>query len=162
LKVSLGYFTENCDLSRLADILSLSPVQLLVENDQTIQGGHIEPLQRFFDQVEQRRLPVKMTFDIGNWLWQDQSASTAARLLGRHVDYLHCKGVARRPDGKLIATPPTATDLHSWERLLRQMAQGVTRAVEYPLQGSDLLSLTREQVQTLARLGQSTEECPHA
>jgi hypothetical protein len=32
-------------------------------------------------------------------------------LLGRHVTYLHCKGVARRPDGKLIATPPTATDL---------------------------------------------------
>ncbi|NWB84123.1 sugar phosphate isomerase/epimerase family protein [Pseudomonas gingeri] len=162
LKVSLGYFSENCDLSALAGLLSASSVRLLVENDQTTQGGRIEPLLRFFDQVEQQQLPVKMTFDIGNWRWQDQSASSAARLLGRHVDYLHCKAVALRADGKLVALPPSAVDLEQWERLLGQMSQGLTRAVEYPLQGDDLLAVTREQVCTLARLGHSMEETAHA
>ncbi|MEG3012796.1 MAG: AP endonuclease, partial [Pseudomonas sp.] len=83
LKVSLGYFTDTNDLESLHALLNRHPVKLLVENDQTLHGGRIEPMQRFFTEVERLGLPVKMTFDIGNWQWQDQSALTAARLLGR-------------------------------------------------------------------------------
>ncbi|CAN7469545.1 sugar phosphate isomerase/epimerase family protein [Pseudomonas sp. GL-B-26] len=161
LKVSLGYFTDNSDLQTLSRVLGKSAVQLLVENDQTLHGGRIEPFQRFFTEVEQHNLPVKMTFDIGNWHWQDQSAASAARLLGRHVGYVHCKAVTRRADGKLVAIPPAASDLHLWEQLLRHMAQGVMRAAEYPLQGDDLVQLTTEHVATLARLGQTRLESAH-
>ncbi|WP_434573659.1 sugar phosphate isomerase/epimerase family protein [Pseudomonas sp. Z3-8] len=162
LKVSLGHFTDSHDLSALAPILATSPVQLLVENDQTLQGGRIEPLQRFFTAVEAQGLPVAMTFDIGNWQWQDQSATVAARQLGRHVAYVHCKAVARRDDGKLIAVPPALADLHLWEQLLKHMPVGVMRAAEYPLQGDDLAQLTAEHVATLSRLGQSRRETVHA
>lgn len=161
LKVSLGYFTDTNDLQTLAERLKQSEVQLLVENDQTLHGGRIEPFQRFFAAVEQHNLPIKMTFDIGNWQWQDQSAASAARLLGRHVGYVHCKAVARRADGKLVAVPPAVNDLHLWEQLLRHMAQGVMRAAEYPLQGDDLVQLTTEHVAALARLGQSRLEPAH-
>ena len=161
LKVSLGYFTDNSDLQALSRVLGKSAVQLLVENDQTLHGGRIEPFQRFFTEIEQHKLPVKMTFDIGNWHWQDQSATSAARLLGRHVGYVHCKAVSRRADGKLVAMPPAASDLHLWEQLLRYMAQGVMRAAEYPLQGDDLVQLTTEHVATLARLGQTRLESAH-
>jgi sugar phosphate isomerase/epimerase len=161
LKVSLGYFTDNSDLQALSRVLGKSAVQLLVENDQTLHGGRIEPFQRFFTEIEQHKLPVKMTFDIGNWHWQDQSAASAARLLGRHVGYVHCKAVSRRADGKLVAMPPAASDLHLWEQLLRHMAQGVMRAAEYPLQGDDLVQLTTEHVATLARLGQTRLESAH-
>ncbi|OMQ39086.1 sugar phosphate isomerase/epimerase family protein [Pseudomonas putida] len=161
LKVSLGYFTDNSDLVALARTLAQSPVQLLVENDQTLHGGRIEPFQRFFNEVEQHKLPIKMTFDIGNWHWQDQSPASAARLLGRHVGYVHCKAVTRRVDGKLVAIAPAASDLHQWEQLLRHMAQGVMRAAEYPLQGDDLVQLTTEHVTALAHLGQSRVESAH-
>ena len=161
LKVSLGYFTEHCDLPNLTACLNQQPVQLLVENDQTSQGGRIEPMQRFFVLFYQQRAPISMTFDIGNWQWQDQSASTAARLLGRYVTYLHCKGVARRPDGKLIAIPPTATDLHMWRQLMSHMPHGLTRAVEYPLQGNDLDWLTQEHVAVLATLSHAQPELSH-
>jgi sugar phosphate isomerase/epimerase len=161
LKVSLGYFTDNSNLQTLAQILSKSPVQLLVENDQTLHGGRIEPFQRFFDEVEQHDLPIRMTFDIGNWHWQDQPAASAARLLGRHVGYVHCKAVSRRADGKLVAIPPVATDLHAWEHLLRHMAHGVMRAAEYPLQGDDLVQVTTEHVTALAHLGQAQLESAH-
>jgi sugar phosphate isomerase/epimerase len=161
LKVSLGYFTDNSDLQTLSRVLGKSAVQLLVENDQTLHGGRIEPFQRFFTEIEQHKLPVKMTFDIGNWHWQDQSAASAARLLGRHVGYVHCKAVTRRADGKLVAIPPAASDLHLWEQLLRHMTQGVMRAAEYPLQGDDLVQLTTEHVATLARLGQTRLESAH-
>jgi sugar phosphate isomerase/epimerase len=161
LKVSLGYFTDNSDLQTLSRVLGKSAVQLLVENDQTLHGGRIEPFQRFFTEVEQHNLPIKMTFDIGNWHWQDQSAASAARLLGRYVGYVHCKAVTRRADGKLVAIPPAVSDLHLWEQLLRHMAQGVMRAAEYPLQGDDLVQLTTEHVATLARLGQTRLESAH-
>ena len=161
LKVSLGYFTDTNDLESLHALLNRHPVRLLVENDQTLHGGRIEPMQRFFTEVERLGLPVKMTFDIGNWQWQDQSALTAARLLGRHVDYLHCKAVARRADGKLVALPPGATDLHLWEQLLKHMTPGINRAVEFPLQGDDLVAVTAQQVATLALLGQPRAEHAH-
>lgn len=161
LKVSLGYFTENNDLAHLAAVLAEHPVQLLVENDQTLHGGRIEPFQRFFDGVEQQQLPVQMTFDIGNWQWQDQCAASAARLLGRHVGYVHCKAVTRRADSKLVAIPPTAADLQTWEQLLRHMPRGLARAVEYPLQADDLQHLTTDHVALLARLGQARLEHAH-
>ena len=161
LKVSLGHFTETHDLRALAEALTDSPVQLLVENDQTVQGGRIEPLQRFFRAVEQHGLPISMTFDIGNWHWQEQSASAAARQLGRHVAYVHCKAVTRRADGKLVAAPPAMADLPLWEQLLEQMPAGVMRAAEYPLQGDDLLQLTSEHVALLSRLGQPHQEPAH-
>lgn len=161
LKVSLGYFTDTNDLHSLAACLAEHPVQLLVENDQTLHGGRIEPFQRFFAQVEQHALPVRMTFDIGNWSWQDQSAATAARLLGRHVAYVHCKAVTRRADSKLVAIPPAAADLQQWEQMLTHMAPGISRAAEYPLQADDLQQLTTEHVAVLARLGQPGPEHAH-
>jgi len=161
LKVSLGYFTDTNDLHSLHALLNRHPVKLLVENDQTLHGGRIEPLQRFFSEVERLGLPVKMTFDIGNWHWQDQSALTAARLLGRHVDYLHCKAVARRADGKLVALPPGAPTCICGNKLLGHMTQGITRAVEFPLQGDDLVEVTARQVATLALLGQPRAEYAH-
>ncbi|PYY88667.1 AP endonuclease [Pseudomonas sp. TKO26] len=161
LKVSLGHFNAHHDLHSLGRLLAAQPVRLLVENDQTDHGGRIEPFQHFFSAVQGLDLPLRMTFDIGNWQWQAQSALDAARLLGRHVAYVHCKAVRLRTDGKRVAIAPDAPELRQWEHLLRHMTQGITRAVEYPLQGADLLALTSEQVKLLAHLGQSRLEPAH-
>ncbi|QNH77213.1 TIM barrel protein [Pseudomonas protegens] len=161
LKVSLGHFGAHHDLRSLGSLLADQPVRLLVENDQTAHGGRIEPFQRFFSAVEALNLPLRMTFDIGNWQWQAQSALDAARLLGRHVAYVHCKAVRLRADGKRVAVTPQASELQQWEHLLRHMTQGLTRAVEYPLQGADLLQVSAEQVGLLAGLGQSRLEPAH-
>lgn len=162
LKVSLGHYRAGYDLGELAQQLAGQPVQLLVENDQTAQGGRIEALQAFFADAEAQDLGVGMTFDIGNWLWQTQPVDEAAQRLGRHVRYVHCKAVRHNADGKLVALPPDDTDLQQWQRLFRQFPAGVPRAIEYPLQGDDLLAVTRRHVDSLARLGQPQEECRHA
>ena len=83
LKVSLGYFSADHDVAALAERLARYDVHLLVENDQTPQGGRIEPFTQFFAEVEALQMPIGMTFDIGNWTWQDESASLAALTLGR-------------------------------------------------------------------------------
>ncbi|WP_069943113.1 sugar phosphate isomerase/epimerase family protein [Pseudomonas putida] len=161
LKVSLGHFNERCDMTALAALLPAHGPLLLVENDQTTQGGRIEPLVEFFQNAEQLRLRLGMTFDIGNWQWQGEAAGQAARQLGRWVQYVHCKAVQRRADGRLVAIPPQAADLHEWATLLAEFAPGVVRAVEYPLVGEDLLALTRAQVRSLSALG-AEQEVAHA
>lgn len=161
LKVSLGHFSGGCDMTSLAECLAQHSVRLLVENDQTFQGGRIEPLRRFFGRVEELNAPVGLTFDIGNWQWQEQSAISAAKQLGRYVEYVHCKAVSRNAHGKLIATPPALSDLNLWEQLMMQFKEGLPRAIEYPLQGDDLLQLTRQHIYPLARLGQAQEAVTH-
>jgi sugar phosphate isomerase/epimerase len=160
LKVSLGHFSPSADLDALATWLSDHPVHLLVENDQTEHGGRIEPLLAFFDKAATLHVPVGMTFDIGNWQWQAQSPFDAALALGHVVEYVHCKGVQRQPE-RLRAAPPSPEDLQHWQLLLARMPGGIVRAVEFPLQGDDLLAVTRHHVDTLARLGQAQEEQGH-
>ncbi|WP_273820617.1 sugar phosphate isomerase/epimerase family protein [Pseudomonas asplenii] len=159
LKVSLGHYQPGCDVSALRGLLAAQAPRLLVENDQTPQGGRIAALLAFFEQVEALALPVGMTFDIGNWQWQNESATQAARQLGRWVRYVHCKAVERQPTGRLVAVRPRAADLMAWDALLGEFTPGVVRAVEYPLVGDDLLAVTRAQVDNLARLGLVAEVC---
>ncbi|WAH55584.1 AP endonuclease [Pseudomonas silvicola] len=158
LKVSLGFFAPHNDFDALNRSLAEQPVRLLVENDQTVQGGRIDPLVRFFTRAKEHQVPVAMTFDIGNWQWQEQSVFSAAVQLGQYVEYVHCKAVERTSVGKLVAIPPSAKDLQAWDELILRMAPGVMRAAEFPLQGEDLLQVTRGHVATLARLGQPHSE----
>lgn len=158
LKVSLGFFNARNDLVALKQVLADQPVRLLVENDQTDQGGRIDPLARFFARASEHDVPVGMTFDIGNWQWQEQSVFNAAVQLAQYVEYVHCKAVERTHAGKLVAIPPQARDLELWGQLLQRMTTGVMRAAEFPLQGDDLLHVTRGYVATLAQLGQANSE----
>lgn len=161
LKVSLGHYQPRCDLTALAAQLSADGPVLLVENDQTAHGGRIEPMLQFLLRCESIALALGMTFDIGNWRWQGESAVQAAHELGRWVRYVHCKAVERQANGRLVAVPPRAADLLAWEQMFSEFSPAVVRAVEFPLVGDDLLAVTRAQVNNLARLA-LTAEVSHA
>ena len=161
LKVSLGFYSPVSNPKALAELLEGQPVRLLVENDQTAQGGRIAPLAEFFSQVQKLGLPIGMTFDIGNWQWQQQSAASAALQLGRYVEYLHCKAVRRTPASKLVAVPPQPEDLQQWQQLMQHMRGGLVRAIEYPLQAIDLAQYTQTQVALLAGLAAAERETAH-
>ncbi|MBF8743446.1 sugar phosphate isomerase/epimerase family protein [Pseudomonas guariconensis] len=151
LKVSLGHYRDTCDLHALRPLLGRRTA-LFVENDQTVQGGRLEPLRQFFERAAALDLAPGMTFDIGNWYWQGESPVQAAQALGRWVQYVHCKAVTRRDDGRQVAVPPQASDLAAWRQLMTHFMPGVPRAIEYPLVADDLLGYTRQQVQHLAVL----------
>ncbi|MCD5993160.1 AP endonuclease [Pseudomonas sp. CDFA 602] len=156
LKVSLGNFTEHSDLSALGALLSGQTVKLLVENDQTSHGGIIAPFCDFLAQAQSLKMDIGMTFDVGNWQWQDQNVISAAQQLGRYVRYVHFKAVTHNANGKPTAIPPAEADLPAWRELLAYMPDAVPRAIEYPLQGDDLLEVTRHQVNLLASLVPAT------
>lgn len=157
LKVSLGHYRPAADLTALAALLAGEGPQLLVENDQTVQGGRLEPLRAFIQAARAAQLPVGLTFDIGNWRWQNEDPLQAARLLGADVRYLHCKAVRRRAGG-LHAVPPEAADLLAWQGLMGYFPAGLRRAIEFPLMGADLLAEARRQVATLRTFDNQQQE----
>ncbi|WP_295463653.1 TIM barrel protein [uncultured Pseudomonas sp.] len=157
LKVSLGHYRPAADLTALSALLADEGPQLLVENDQTVQGGRLEPLRAFIQAARAAQLPVGLTFDIGNWRWQNEDPLQAARLLGADVRYLHCKAVRRRAGG-LHAVHPEAADLLAWQGLMGYFPAGLRRAIEFPLMGADLLAEARRQVATLRTFDNQQQE----
>jgi len=149
LKMSIGGFGAGSGntFAPLAQALADRGIELLIENDQTIPAGTIAPLRNFFAQAQAAGLPLGMTFDMGNWHWTGECALEAARAVGPRVAYVHCKGVQRQPQ-RWVAVP-LADSAAPWRTVLRLLPRGLPWAIEYPLQGDDLLAVTREQVALL-------------
>ncbi|MGZ5269699.1 MAG: sugar phosphate isomerase/epimerase family protein [Ramlibacter sp.] len=149
LKMSIGgYGRGSADaLPQLAQALRARGTELVIENDQTVAAGTLGALQPFFAQARTAGLPLGMTFDMGNWHWTGDCPLEAARSCGPQVVYVHCKGVQRQPQ-RWIAVP-LADSAAPWRTVLRTLPRGLPWAIEYPLQGDDLLAVTREHVAQL-------------
>ncbi len=152
LKMSIGGFGAFADPAwpSLAGRLAEHGVTLLIENDQTPAAGCVDVLQAFFDQADQAGLNLGMTFDMGNWHWNGECPLQAAQVFSGRVRYVHCKGVQRQPT-RWVAVP-LQESVMPWRALLRALPHDVPRAIEYPLTGDDLATITRiaiEQLRTL-------------
>ncbi|MBT2325753.1 glutamine ABC transporter ATP-binding protein [Variovorax paradoxus] len=152
LKMSIGDFRASSygSLAGLGSQLADTPVELLIENDQTVSAGTLPALQAFFDACDHAGLDLGMTFDMGNWHWLGECPLQAAQVLGRRVRYVHCKGVQRLP-AKWVAVP-IAESAAPWRAVLRALPAEVPHAIEYPLIGDDLLAVTRDQLAQIRAL----------
>lgn len=152
LKMSIGSFgpAAHGSLTGLRSQLAQTPIELLIENDQTLAAGSLPALADFFDACDRAGLSLGMTFDMGNWHWLGECPLQAAQTFARRVRYLHCKGVQRLP-AKWVAVP-LADSLAPWRAVLRALPAGLPRAIEYPLAGDDLLAVTREQLALMRSL----------
>lgn len=108
LKVSLGHFGRPDQLNTLRDWLASSDMALVVENDQT-PCGRLQPMLRFKGICQQFELPVKLTFDMGNWLWVGNSPEEAAYQLANSVGYIHVKAALPHKES-FRAVPPDNAD----------------------------------------------------
>ena len=146
LKYSLGHFQPGFDGSELRDRLAGKTVQLVVENDQT-DCGRLTAIERFFHADEKDRIINGMTFDIGNWLWVGDQPLAAAKSLSRHVHYIHVKAAAPYGDGWRALPLDEADSL--WRDTLALLPDDAPRAIEFPLEGPDLVAITRHYVDQL-------------
>ena len=128
----------------LKQLLASSPIELLIENDQTAAAGSLAALKSFFAAAAAHDLPLGMTFDMGNWHWVGECPLQAAQALAPRVRYVHCKGVQRQPL-RWVAVP-LAESAAPWRAVLRALPADVPWAIEYPLAGDDLLAVTRAEV----------------
>ncbi|WP_427914509.1 sugar phosphate isomerase/epimerase family protein [Ramlibacter sp. MMS24-I3-19] len=152
LKMSIGGFGRDSagSFAALAQAVRAAGVELVIENDQTVAAGTIAPLQTFFTQANAAGVRLGMTFDMGNWHWTGECPLEAAHSFADRVAYVHCKGVQRQPH-RWVAVP-LADSAAPWRTILRAMPRSVPWAIEYPLQGDDLVAVTREQVRSLREI----------
>ncbi len=152
LKMSIGAFSAQsaAGLAALSNRLDASDVELLIENDQTVDAGTLHALGRFYQAADAAGLDLGMTFDIGNWHWVGECPMQAAREFAHRVRYVHCKGVQRQP-GRWVAVP-LQDSAAPWRAIMRAMPRPLPAAIEYPLAGEDLLGVTRAAVRGLREL----------
>ncbi|QKJ85030.1 Putative sugar phosphate isomerase/epimerase protein [Paramixta manurensis] len=146
LKFSLGHYQRGFDSHALRQLQANHQVHLVVENDQT-DCGKLSALESFFHDCGETRLPNGMTFDMGNWRWVGDDALAAADMLARYVSYIHIK-VAVPHDDSWRAVAPDEAD-SCWRELLQKLPTDVPRGIEFPLQGDDLIAITRHYVNLL-------------
>ena len=147
VKMSLGGYRVGTPLEGLLPWLEHEGIELVVENDQTASAGTVPPLRDFFARAAALGKTVPMTFDMGNWHWTGENPLDAAQVFASQVGYVHCKGVLRTP-AKWIAVPLDQSAA-PWRSVLRRLPADVARAIEFPLQGEDLVQVTRNQVELL-------------
>jgi sugar phosphate isomerase/epimerase len=147
IKVSLGHFSkELSNVSSLHLFLKQHPeMQLFIENDQTLYGGNIANLRAFFESASEQDVPVKMTFDAGNWYFSKQDIDDALRQLSHYVQYLHLKQVDLE-NGELVTVPLQKNIGHSWEKVMNSLPSNLVKALEFPIQPKER---TKEYIQMM-------------
>lgn len=150
IKFSLGDYRTSRSLTILDEQLQGTSIQLVIENDQT-EFGKRALFEQFFKQVKQNGIAVKMTFDTGNWFWVDESAELAAEHLAPYVDYIHVKAVSQTLQGHKVAIPPRGLD-DPIIALLKQLPSSATLGIEFPLEGDEMVSVSKRYVQLLKQI----------
>jgi sugar phosphate isomerase/epimerase len=155
LKMSIGGFVPQAPtgLDVLRTLLADSPVELVVENDQSESAGTVPALTAFFRATDAAGMALGMVFDMGNWHWAGECPLRAADTFASRVRYVHCKGVFRRAD-RWVAVP-LASSASPWRTVLRTLPADAPRAIEYPLTGADLAQVTGQALDALRRLERS-------
>jgi len=149
IKFSLGHFDENSQLSQLNRLLaSYCDIQLVVENDQT-KCSTIAPFEAFFTQTAKHAIPIRMTFDTGNWLCLNIDPIEAAQRLSQYIAYIHIKAAKLIALGKIDALPPTIND--SWMQLINHyLPKSAFRGIEFAITGDDLESVSKKYINLLS------------
>lgn len=146
LKLSLGHFRGSQQFALLQQWLAQADVALVVENDQT-DCGRLQPMQRFIAARGVLNLPVTLTFDMANWLWVEESPEAAARALSASVSYVHVKAAVPHHYHYRAVAPDDADP--RWLALLSLLPEDAPRGIEFPLEGRDLVAVTRHYVTLL-------------
>jgi sugar phosphate isomerase/epimerase len=146
LKYSLGHYQCGFDASALREKLAGQPVQLVVENDQT-DCGTLAALEGYARDGGEARADSGLTFDMGNWLWVGDEPIAAAQRLSPYVTYIHVKTAARKGHAWQAVALDDADNL--WRETLALLPREVPRGIEFPLEGDDLVAVTRHYVDLL-------------
>jgi sugar phosphate isomerase/epimerase len=146
IKYALGHYQPTFECQQLRSKLAGKKVHLVVENDQTA-CGKLTNLDRFLHACGESRTCNGMTFDMGNWLWVGDQPPEAARRLSRYVSYIHVKAAVPEGDGWRAVALDEADNL--WRETLALLPADVPRAIEFPLEGPDLVAVTRHYVDLL-------------
>lgn len=106
-------------------------IRLSIENDQTVEAGSAKVLADFTTQASLADVPVKLTFDTGNFVYIGENPEEAAYILRDFTGYVHLKNVTI-PKADQIDLALFETGDFDLGRVLEAFREAVPAAIEYP------------------------------
>jgi sugar phosphate isomerase/epimerase len=143
VKLNIGDFNTitTQDVISVNSLCDKYSIKLTVENDQTKDNGRINKIIDFMQLAKKLGMHISCTFDVGNWMWQNEDPEDNARRLKPYVTYIHLKDV-------LLRDKPQAVFLDNgilpWRDILRIFEKNIPIAIEYPCNPDTQLRLSKE------------------
>lgn len=143
VKLNIGEynFISSENVSGINELCDKYSISLTIENDQTKENGKVQKIKEFLDSASKLGAKVSCTFDVGNWLWQNEDPKENAYKLKPYVTYIHLKDAC-------IQDKPQAAYLDEgiipWREILKVFDKAIPVAIEYPCYPDTLASLENE------------------
>lgn len=138
VKLNIGEYKEvtNEDIKIINELSKKYEVKMTVENDQTSLNGKVQSINQFLCQVKKHKGNITFTFDIGNWVFQDENPLKNAELLNEFVTYIHLKDIGKERNNVLLNE-----GVIDWKKILDKLPKGLPIAIEYPCETKEKLQL---------------------
>lgn len=138
IKLNIGEVKEVSkeDIQNINELCEKYQMKMTVENDQTIENGRVNKIYNFLCQVKQLKGNISFTFDVGNWIFQDEDPLKNAELLKSFVTYIHLKDIGNNRSNALLND-----GLLDWKNILSVLPPKLPIVLEYPCGTKEQLAL---------------------
>lgn len=138
IKMNIGEVKEVSeeDIRKINKLSEKYNVKLTIENDQTAENGKVEKIYSFLKKVRELKGNISFTFDVANWIFQEEDPVENAKLLKAFVTYIHVKNIGEKRKNVLLDE-----GLLDLEKILSELPQNLPMALEYPCGTKEQLSL---------------------
>lgn len=129
VKMNIGEVSELSmeDTKIIEELCKRYSIKLTIENDQTNKNGRCEKIQKFLIRNRELGGNISFTFDVGNWIFQEENPIKNAEVLKNFVTYVHLKNVDNNRKNTLL--DEGILDL---KKILEILPKDLPMAIEYP------------------------------
>lgn len=138
VKLNIGEVEELLieDVNRIENLCNRYNIKATIENDQTFENGRAEKIYKFLKRNRELGGSISFTFDVGNWIFQNEDPSINAEILNEFVTYIHLKNVDENRGNTLIDK-----GILNLKNILDKLPKDVPMALEYPCKSMDEIKL---------------------
>jgi sugar phosphate isomerase/epimerase len=147
IKFNIGHYSSitNQDINKINSLSESDSINFTIENNINEAEGKSKKIKSFMDECKRLNLKIKCTFDVGNWVWQNEDPEENAQLLKDEVTYIHLKDVGIENGPKAVLLDEGVIP---WKRILRVFKDDLPVAIEYPCY-PDPISILKSEIQKL-------------
>lgn len=129
VKMNIGEVNELLveDINTIDDLCKKYLIKLTVENDQTSENGKVEKICKFLKKNREYGGNISFTFDVGNWIFQEEDPIKNSELLKDYVTYVHLKNIDKNRKNVLLDE-----GVLNLEMILNNLPKNIPMAIEYP------------------------------
>ena len=134
VKMNIGEVSKlsRQDTDIINELCKKYSIKLTIENDQTEENGKMDKIHKFLLESKELDGDISLTFDVGNWIFQNEDPIKNAEILSDFVVYIHLKNTDE--NRKNVLLDQGTLDL---KKILNLLPRDLPMAIEYPCKSID-------------------------